>query len=307
MRAIPRLTLVALLAGAIVCGCESGSSEGPEPISFAPAPPPAGTGFVALYAPPVDVVPYPNDLYNPTGTDVEVPVKVTSPLVAALNTLDGFSTTAVISAPFNAPLDPASLIPFNPLSMAPSAASIIVLNATAGTPLVPGLHYTVRRLDGRGQRREPARDRAVAPTCAADAVRVHRDQSCAQHGRRRGQRRCRVRRRARRAPRGPNERAEYTAAHAAISCDRTAHQHGSWPRAAGQQRRRRVEHADAVDQQRARRHRRARRRRAPQGSFPPALPPRSSASASGASRASTRASSRCRTTATRRIRSRASG
>ena len=144
MRAIPRLTLVALLASAIVCGCESGSSEGPEPISFAPAPPPAGTGFVALYAPPVDVVPYPNDLYNPTGTRLAVPVKVTSPLVAALNTLDGFSTTAVISAPFNAPLDPASLIPFNPLSMAPGAASIIVLNATAGTPLVPGLHYTVR-------------------------------------------------------------------------------------------------------------------------------------------------------------------
>jgi pimeloyl-ACP methyl ester carboxylesterase len=28
--------------------------------------------------------------------------------------------------------------------MAPSAASLIVLNATAGTPLVPGLHYTVR-------------------------------------------------------------------------------------------------------------------------------------------------------------------
>ena len=161
MRAIQRLTLVALLAGAIVCGCESGSSEGPEPITFAPAPPPAGTGFVALYAPPVDVVPYPNDLYNPTGTRLAVPVKITSPLVAALNTLDGFSTTAVISAPFNAPLDPASLIPFNPLSMAPSAASIIVLNATAGTPLVPGLHYTVRRLDGRGQRRQPARDRAV--------------------------------------------------------------------------------------------------------------------------------------------------
>ncbi len=154
MRSIQRLTLVALLAGAIVCGCESGSSEGPEPISFTPAPAPAGTGFVALYAPPVDVVPYPNDLYNPTGTRLAVPVKITSPLVAALNTLDGFSTTAVISAPFNAPLDPASLIPFNPLSMAPSAASIIVLNATAGTPLVPGLHYTRAGLDGRGQRQQ---------------------------------------------------------------------------------------------------------------------------------------------------------
>jgi len=144
MRSFLRLTFVFLAAGAIVSGCESGSSEAPEPISFAPAPPPAGTGFVAMYAPPVDVVPYPNDLYNPTGTRLAVPAKVTSPLVAALNTLDGFSTTAVISAPFNAPLDPASLIPFNPLSMAPGAASIIVLNATAGTPLVPGLHYTVR-------------------------------------------------------------------------------------------------------------------------------------------------------------------
>ena len=161
MRSIPRLTLVALLAGAIVCGCESGSSEGPEPISFAPAPPPAGTGFVALYAPPVDVVPYPNDLYNPTGTRLAVPVKITSPLVAALNTLDGFSTTAVISAPFNAPLDPASLIPFNPLSMAPErrvdhrAQRDGRHAARAGTPL----HRAA--LDGRGQRRERARDRAV--------------------------------------------------------------------------------------------------------------------------------------------------
>jgi hypothetical protein len=144
MRPIQRLTLVALLAGVAVAGCESGSSENPAPITFTPAPAPAGTGFVALYAPPVDVVPYPNDLYNPTGTRLAVPVKITSPLSAALNTLDGFSTSAVISAPFNAPLDPATLIPWNPASMAPAAASLIVLNATVGTPLVPGLHYNVR-------------------------------------------------------------------------------------------------------------------------------------------------------------------
>ena len=62
----------------------------------------------------------------------------------ALNTLDGFSTTAVISAPFNAPLDPASLIPWNPARWRRAAASIFVLNATAGTPLVPGIDYTVR-------------------------------------------------------------------------------------------------------------------------------------------------------------------
>ena len=143
MSPIQRLVVVFLVAGAL-SACEGGSSEGPAAITFAPPAPPAGTGFVALYAPPVDVVPYPNDLYNPTGTRLTVPVKITSPLANALNTLDGFSTSAVISAPFNAPLDPASLIPWNPLSMAPSAASIIVLNATAGTPLLPDTDYAVR-------------------------------------------------------------------------------------------------------------------------------------------------------------------
>ncbi len=144
MRRIQRLWLAYLAAGVLLGGCEGGSSQGPAPVTFSPPAPPAGTGFVALYAPPVDVVPYPNDLYNPTGARLAVPVKITSPLSAALNTLDGFSTTAVISAPFNAPIDPATLIPWNPASMAPSAASIIVLNATAGTPLVPGVHYSVR-------------------------------------------------------------------------------------------------------------------------------------------------------------------
>ena len=256
MRSIQRLTLVALLASAIVCGCESGSSEGPEPISFAPAPPPAGTGFVALYAPPVDVVPYPNDLYNPTGTRLAVPVKITSPLVAALNTLDGFSTTAVISAPFNAPLDPASLIPFNPLSMAPSAASIIVLNATAGTPLVPGLHYTVRVSTAAGSGNsvlEIVPLRPLAPRTRYAFIVTNRDP---QHGRRRGRRRPRIRRRARRASRGPDERPGPARVDALVSGDYAALEHRGRPRHPRQQRHRRVEHADAVDQQRARRHRR---------------------------------------------------
>ena len=143
MSQIQRLVVVFFVAGTL-SACEGGSSDEPAAITFAPPAPPAGTGFVALYAPPVDVVPYPIDLYNPTGTRLTVPVKITSPLANALNTLDGFSTSAVISAPFNAPLDPASLIPWNPLSMQPAAASIIVLNATAGTPLMPGTDYTVR-------------------------------------------------------------------------------------------------------------------------------------------------------------------
>src|SRR5689334_22444981 len=103
MRSIRRLTLVSLAAVVFIGGCEGGSSDEPQPITFTPAAAPAGTGFVAMYAPPVDNVPYPNDIYfNPTTGRLNVPVKVTSPLSAALNTLDGFSTTAVISAPFNA-------------------------------------------------------------------------------------------------------------------------------------------------------------------------------------------------------------
>jgi pimeloyl-ACP methyl ester carboxylesterase len=144
MRSIRRLTLVSLAVIGLASGCETGSSDEPQPIAFTPSAAPTGTGFVAMYAPPVDNVPYPNDIYNPTDTKLAVPVKITSPLASALNTLDGFSTTAVVSAPFNGPLDAASLIPWNPLSMLPTAASIIVLNATAGTPLMPGIDYTVR-------------------------------------------------------------------------------------------------------------------------------------------------------------------
>lgn len=123
--------------------CESGTSTGPAPLSFTPAPAPAGQGFVAQYAPPVDIGPYPNDIYNLPGQVLSVPVKVTSPLAAALNTLDGFSTTAKITAPFNATLDPGTLIPFNPT--APTGTeTIYVLNATLGLPLVPGVDYVAQ-------------------------------------------------------------------------------------------------------------------------------------------------------------------
>jgi hypothetical protein len=140
MRSIRRLTLVSLAALGLVSGCETGSSDEPQPIAFTPGAAPTGTGFVAMYAPPVDNVPYPNDIYNPTGVKLAVPVRLTSPsaLANGLNTLDGFSTTAVISAPFNGPLDPASL----------TAASIVVLRLPSApglpTPLVPGTDYSVR-------------------------------------------------------------------------------------------------------------------------------------------------------------------
>ncbi|HEY7670950.1 MAG TPA: Ig-like domain-containing protein, partial [Gammaproteobacteria bacterium] len=133
---------------ALVAGCESGSSEGPAPRTFTPAAP-TGAGFVALYAPPVQAVPYPNDIYHPPGQTLNVPVKVTSPLAAALNTLDGFSTTAHISVPFNAPLNLATVVPFNPAAPNP-AATLFVINATSLVPLVPGVDYATRLATAAG-------------------------------------------------------------------------------------------------------------------------------------------------------------
>ncbi len=152
-------------------------------------------------------------------------MKITSPLSAALNTLDGFSTSAVISAPFNAPLDPASLIPCNPLSMAPAAASIFVLNATAGTPLVPGLHYTVRVSTAAGSGNsvlEIVPLRPLAPRTRYAFIVTNRVRSTAGRRSRRGHG---VRRGTRRAPRGPHERAERARADAVVSRDHAADQH----------------------------------------------------------------------------------
>ena len=291
MRSIRRLTLVALLASAIVCGCESGSSEGPAAdFVRAGAPAPAGTGFVALYAPPVDVVPYPNDLYNPTGTRLAVPVKITSPLVAALNTLDGFSTTAVISAPFNAPLDPASLIPWNPgyrWRRAPPRSSCSTRRPARRS--FPASHYSVRVVDGGRQRQQRSRDRAAAPARTAHAVRVHRDEP--------------VRSTAGVAAGadlvfgavrdahlvGQHERPGPTRVDALVSGhhapDRTPRSASASPVTASSSRGacRRSRSATCSTSSTPR------RPRAPRDSFPPALPPRSSASACRASRASTRA------------------
>ncbi len=139
-----------LVIAAVLFGCENGSSTGPAPISFTAPPPPAGTGLVALYAPPIDVGPYPTDLYNPTGSKLEVPERITSPLAGALDTLDGFSTTSAISAPFNGPVDAATLVPFNPLAAPTGAESVFVLDATHGAPLVPGVDYEVRLSSAAG-------------------------------------------------------------------------------------------------------------------------------------------------------------
>jgi len=100
----------------------------------------------ALFQPLQGILPYPTDLYFAGSTDGTLniqPPNALMPNQAAINALDGFSTTAVIRAGFGGALNPASL----------TAASVIVIQvsidnktkATTGVvkPLVFGTDYTV--------------------------------------------------------------------------------------------------------------------------------------------------------------------
>ena len=148
-----RLMRAASLAVALVISACSGghgavgtadtASGNAKPTVAAIAP---RTSTAALFQPLQGILPYPTDLYFAGSTDGTLNVQPENPLLpnqAAINALDGFSTTAVIRARFGAALNPASF----------TAQSVIVLqvaidNATKATtgivqPLVFGIDYTV--------------------------------------------------------------------------------------------------------------------------------------------------------------------
>jgi len=116
----------------------NGNPAGATPVTL-PAP------TAALFQPLAGILPYPTDLYFAGSTDGTLNIQPENALLpnqAAVNALDGFSTTAVIRARFAGPVDPASF----------TAQSVIVLqvtidNTTKATtnvvrPLVPGVDYT---------------------------------------------------------------------------------------------------------------------------------------------------------------------
>ena len=149
-----RTLRVLLAAAAIVAlsACSGGNGDiGPtNPTSgngAPPAPPPSSAGFRALFVPLGGILPYPTDLYFSGTTDatLNLPASAFNPNIAALNALDGFSTTATITARFSAPIDPASL---NGASV--RMIRVTVDNATKATTgvipplLVYGVDYTAR-------------------------------------------------------------------------------------------------------------------------------------------------------------------
>lgn len=148
-----RLWKAACLAAALVLSACSGghgtvgatdtASGNGNPAGATPITPQAPTA--ALFQPLQGILPYPTDLYFAGSTDGTLNIQPENALLpnqAAVNALDGFSTTAVIRARFGGALDPASF----------TAQSVIVLqvtidNTTKATtnvvrPLVPGVDYT---------------------------------------------------------------------------------------------------------------------------------------------------------------------
>jgi dienelactone hydrolase len=146
-----RFIAAALMAVVVLEGCSGSDNIGPtnpQSGNGNPGPPPGGSGaFVPLFRPTSGVLPFPIDLYFNGSLDgtLNIPTSLAAltPHFAALNALDGFSTTADITLRFSAPVDAATL-----------AANVRVIRATidnvtkATIPpvlgiLQPGVDYSI--------------------------------------------------------------------------------------------------------------------------------------------------------------------
>ena len=160
------LTAAGIIAGALLLGACSGHND---PIgqtnTFAgngnpggSAPPTQPGAATALFNPATGQLPYPTDLYFAGSTDGTLNIQPPNqlwPNQASLNTLDGFSTTAVIRESFSTPLNPATFTP----------ASVIIVpvvtdNTTKATIGVLGAPLTM----GVDFKAALANDAGVGPT-----------------------------------------------------------------------------------------------------------------------------------------------
>jgi pimeloyl-ACP methyl ester carboxylesterase len=147
-----QLIAAAFTAGVFLLGGCSGSNgtvsgqDNTDDLNGNPAgstPPAQKAASTALFEPEAGILPYPTDLYFAGSTDGTIniqPANALEPNQAAVNALDGFSTTAVIRENFAGPLDAASF----------TASSVIVVpvttsNTTKATTGVLGAPLTLGR------------------------------------------------------------------------------------------------------------------------------------------------------------------
>ncbi|HLJ36901.1 MAG TPA: hypothetical protein VKT54_00670 [Steroidobacteraceae bacterium] len=102
---------------------------------------------VALFEPEAGILPYPTDLYFAGSTDGTLniqPVNAAEPNQAAVNALDGFSTTAVIRETFGGPLNPATFTPASVIivPVVTDSTRNMATVAVAGPPLTMGVDFS---------------------------------------------------------------------------------------------------------------------------------------------------------------------
>jgi dienelactone hydrolase len=125
--------MLPLMVSVGLLGCVS-DDESVPPV------PPVNSTFKASFVPAGGVFPFPNDLWLSGTTDGTLNIAVADATdygdyLVALNSLDGWSTTAPMFVPFSGALDAASI----------TAASVLLVNVTnplAPVPLTFGTHYT---------------------------------------------------------------------------------------------------------------------------------------------------------------------
>ncbi len=162
-----RLTAAAWIAASALAlglaGCANTSSDGSPP-DVGPTDTTSGNGNPAgganaprsdaraLFAPLSGVLPFPTDLYFNGSTDgtLNAPANPFQPNLAALNALDGFSTTSPIEVRFSTPLDAASLT-----AAAVRVVQVTIDNSTKATtgvvrPLVLGTDYALELASDAG-------------------------------------------------------------------------------------------------------------------------------------------------------------
>jgi len=158
------VTAVLLGCALLIGGCDSPTGENGIVVTADPRP-----DFVVQYIPTAQnrrAMPYPNDIWFSGSTDgtLNVPGSLSSTGAAgankpSVNLIDGYSTTSVITVPFNFPVDIATVVPYLPTPPAGAPAlpgtNLWVLDVTDPTapapliPLVPGVtdaiaEYTFR-------------------------------------------------------------------------------------------------------------------------------------------------------------------
>ena len=149
------LTAAGILAVALAVGGCSTHNDAIAPVNtFAgngnpggSTPPPQAGAATAFFNPATGQLPYPTDLYFAGSTDGTLniqPPNALMPNQAAVNALDGFSTTAVIREGFSSALNPATLTPATVIIVPVSTDNTLGMATTGvtGAPLTMGVDFS---------------------------------------------------------------------------------------------------------------------------------------------------------------------